>query len=258
MPLVAERLEDVADFLERELERAQSERQERAGRLGARRRPGPERRLVVLLDDYRPSSAWASSSLATSLLQEAGAALGIHVVCLVEKENEEPSRVDVRARVAASGALSLEGPHPALHSPVEDATLDSADRILSEQLARALAPLRLSGEREQVLSRTVSLPAMLDCPDLAELDPRTRWLAPDDEQLLRLPIGVDGHGEELVLDLKESAQGGYGPHGLVVGATGSGKSELLRALVTGLTMRHSPEHLGFVLVDFKGEPRSPV
>ena len=43
-----------------------------------------------------------------------------------------------------------------------------------------------------------------------------------------------------------------GPHGLVVGATGSGKSELLRTLVLGLAMTHSPESLNFVLVDFKG------
>ena len=43
-----------------------------------------------------------------------------------------------------------------------------------------------------------------------------------------------------------------GPHGLVVGATGSGKSELLRNLVLGLAMTHSPEQLNLVLVDFKG------
>src|SRR3954454_3206774 len=43
-----------------------------------------------------------------------------------------------------------------------------------------------------------------------------------------------------------------GPHGLVIGATGSGKSEFLRTLVLGLAMTHSPEHLTLVLVDFKG------
>jgi len=56
----------------------------------------------------------------------------------------------------------------------------------------------------------------------------------------------------VILDIKESAQGGFGPHGLIVGATGSGKSELLRTLVTGLSLTHSPELLGFVLIDFKG------
>src|SRR4029453_1770536 len=42
------------------------------------------------------------------------------------------------------------------------------------------------------------------------------------------------------------------PHGLVVGATGSGKSELLRTLVAGLAARHAPEDLAVVLVDYKG------
>ena len=55
-----------------------------------------------------------------------------------------------------------------------------------------------------------------------------------------------------MLDIKESAQGGMGPHGLIVGATGSGKWELLRTLVLGLALTHSPEMLNFVLVDFKG------
>ncbi|MGV0360259.1 FtsK/SpoIIIE domain-containing protein [Corynebacterium mastitidis] len=54
------------------------------------------------------------------------------------------------------------------------------------------------------------------------------------------------------LDLKESAHGGMGPHGLCIGATGSGKSELLRTLVVGLTATHSPEELTLILVDFKG------
>ena len=59
-------------------------------------------------------------------------------------------------------------------------------------------------------------------------------------------------GRPIELDLKESAQEGMGPHGLLVGATGSGKSELLRTLVLALAVTHSSEILNFVLVDFKG------
>src|SRR3954464_1498950 len=69
---------------------------------------------------------------------------------------------------------------------------------------------------------------------------------------LRVPIGVGADGGQIELDLKESAQDGMGPHGLLIGATGSGKSELLRTLVLALAPTHSSETLNFVLVDFKG------
>ncbi|MCM3532586.1 FtsK/SpoIIIE domain-containing protein, partial [Cytobacillus oceanisediminis] len=67
-----------------------------------------------------------------------------------------------------------------------------------------------------------------------------------------VPIGIDTVGQPVTVDLKESAHGGMGPHGLCIGATGSGKSELLRTLVTALAATHSPDELNLVLVDFKG------
>jgi S-DNA-T family DNA segregation ATPase FtsK/SpoIIIE len=253
VPLVAESLDGLADYLEAELERAVAARAERGTRLVAMRtQEAPQRRLVVVLDGYDPQAAWARSPLVARLLTEAGPQLGITVVCLVTEERHEPGRVDVRARVDAGGKVSLEGRSPSLHSTVEDATVDRTAPAVRNRIARSLAPLRLSGERDQVLAQAVSLPGMLGVADVAMLDPSAAWRAPDDEAMLRVPVGVDGNGESLVLDLKESAQGGIGPHGLVVGATGSGKSELLRTLVTGLAMMHSPEHLGFVLLDFKG------
>ncbi len=69
---------------------------------------------------------------------------------------------------------------------------------------------------------------------------------------LRVPIGVTTEGTPMIVDLKESALGGMGPHGLCIGATGSGKSELLRSLVVALAATHSPDDINFVLVDFKG------
>ncbi|MEU4657747.1 type VII secretion protein EccCa [Streptomyces sp. NPDC023723] len=252
VPMVAEEFDGLADLLQAEVDRAREERLERVTALGLRRDQKAARHLVVLLDGYRPGADWARLPLVADLLAEAGPESGIHVVCLVGKESEEPGRVDVRARVAADGTLTLETRYAALVQRVDDGAADSCPSALGEETARALSPLRLSGEREQVLSRTVSLPEMLGVADPGAFDPTRLWRAPDDEALLRLPIGFTGDGGPLVLDLKESALGGIGPHGLVVGATGSGKSELLRTLVTGLTMTHAPEHLGFVLVDFKG------
>lgn len=69
---------------------------------------------------------------------------------------------------------------------------------------------------------------------------------------LRVTLGSDELGEPVVLDLAEAAAGGVGPHGLLVGATGSGKSELLRTIVLQLARDHPPGEVDLVLVDFKG------
>jgi S-DNA-T family DNA segregation ATPase FtsK/SpoIIIE len=121
-------------------------------------------------------------------------------------------------------------------------------------LVRQLAPLRLSALSvgEQPLASSLELTDLLGLGDPYELDIANSWAARSNRDRLRVPIGLQPDGRPLELDLKESAQDGMGPHGLLVGATGSGKSELLRTLVLALAVSHSSEILNFVLVDFKG------
>ncbi|MCK1797057.1 type VII secretion protein EccCa [Streptomyces sp. XM4193] len=252
VPLLADDFAGIRDHLQTAYDQAAAARAERSSRLIVHRDSAPRSRLVIFLDEYDPKAQWARSSLLADLITEAGPELGVHVVCLVEEEGSEPGRVDVRARTDARGALLLEGRSSQLYATVDKAAADTVAPGVLAATARSLAPLRLSGEREQVLSEHVSLSGMLGFSDIAAFDPAAGRRAPDDRKLLSVPIGVTGTGEPLNIDLKESAQGGIGPHGLVVGATGSGKSELLRTLVTGLSLVHAPEHLAFVLVDFKG------
>ncbi len=124
-----------------------------------------------------------------------------------------------------------------------------------ELLARRMSPMRVStqtSEPTDALATDLSLPDLLRIGDPRTLDPAVSWRPRAPRDRLRVPIGVGSGGQPVELDIKESAQGGMGPHGLVIGATGSGKSELLRTLVLGLAMTHSSETLNFVLVDFKG------
>jgi S-DNA-T family DNA segregation ATPase FtsK/SpoIIIE len=93
---------------------------------------------------------------------------------------------------------------------------------------------------------------LLDLGDPRGFDPAQSWRPRSARQRLRIPIGTAPDGTPVELDLKESAEGGMGPHGLVIGATGSGKSELLRTLVTALVTTHSSETLNLALIDFKG------
>ncbi|WP_067972400.1 type VII secretion protein EccCa [Nocardiopsis trehalosi] len=127
-----------------------------------------------------------------------------------------------------------------------------ANRALN--LARLLAPYRIgiTTEVNEPLTSDFELTTLLGIPNLHDHDVERMWAEQHPNNRLRVPIGISGDGAPLELDLKESALGGMGPHGMLIGATGSGKSELLRTLVLALALTHSPETLNFVLVDFKG------
>src|SRR6516162_2541132 len=94
-------------------------------------------------------------------------------------------------------------------------------------------------------------PSLVGLGDVADFDPITLWRGQDHHRL-RVPIGTMVDGVPLELDIKEPAENGMGPHGLCVGATGSGKSELLRTIALGMVARNSPGVLNLLLIDFKG------
>jgi len=124
----------------------------------------------------------------------------------------------------------------------------------AEALARTLAPLRLAGATGEpvTLPSDHALTELLGIPDAIAADTAALWAPRAARDMLRIPIGTGPDGRAVQLDIKEAAQDGMGPHGLVVGATGSGKSELLRTIVLGLAATHPPDALNLVLVDFKG------
>jgi DNA segregation ATPase FtsK/SpoIIIE, S-DNA-T family len=252
VPLVGDTPDALADYLERDLQERQERAAVRRGALGLDRETPQQRRLVVVFTGFRPMTHWGRSPLLRQLLAAAGPQLGITLLFLVEAEADEPSRVDLRLRVTEDGGLSTEGDRTLVVADTQDVVPDRMSAELAELIARGLCPLRVTDDEEQVLARDVSLTEMLLGGDPAEVDFAARWLTAADPRVLEVPIGTDGDGNQVRLDIKESARGGSGPHGLIVGATGSGKSELLRTLVTGMSMIHPPEVLNFVLIDFKG------
>ncbi|MGW4884146.1 type VII secretion protein EccCa [Streptomyces murinus] len=152
--------------------------------------------------------------------------------------------------IAEPALLRLES----ANGDIYEGTPDVLSYESAEALARQLAPLRLAsgGDDDEPLLANLEFTELLNLGDAASVDPQRTWRPRGLAERLRVPIGVGPDGRPVMLDLKEAAQEGMGPHGLCVGATGSGKSELLRTLVLGLAVTHSSETLNFVLADFKG------
>jgi len=134
----------------------------------------------------------------------------------------------------------------------QGAGTDRLEPAVAEAYARRMASWHAGRTPGSGTDRPRDLMTLLGLGDVRALDPSRSWRPRPARERLRVPIGLDEAGEPVHLDLKESAQQGMGPHGLVVGATGSGKSELLRTLVLGLALTHPPDALNLVLIDFKG------
>ena len=130
--------------------------------------------------------------------------------------------------------------------------LDSMSLVQATVCARRLARFADPEPTGAGHRRTGAWCAVTGVDDLGRITPDRLWRPRPDQDRLRVPIGFDDLGQPVELDLKEAAHGGMGPHGLCVGATGSGKSEFLRTLTLGLVATHPPEMLNLVLVDFKG------
>ena len=133
--------------------------------------------------------------------------------------------------------------------PVRDVMLaagTSAD--VAEGVARALAGLSdPDGDDETArLPERVSLLELIGTGDPTPEVIAARWAAAGSEPRITATLGVSEHGP-VAVDLVAD-----GPHGLVAGTTGSGKSELLRCFVISLALTVDPDHLVFVLMDYKG------
>lgn len=83
--------------------------------------------------------------------------------------------------------------------------------------------------------------------DVTTWSPRASWLKHLGSDTLSVPIGTAPDGSPVILNLSEPARGGTGPHGRVVGQTGSGKSALLEVIVVGLAARYSPGDVQMIL-----------
>jgi S-DNA-T family DNA segregation ATPase FtsK/SpoIIIE len=178
---------------------------------------------------------------------------GIEGVTLLDLSTPPPRLLDISDvifDIDEAGTLTSE----TIDDEIEVGRADELSVAESEALARQLAPLRLSasGPGEQAMTTELGLADLLDIGDPYSFDPAQTWIPRPNRDRLRVRFGVRPDGTPIELDLKESAQDGMGPHGLLIGATGSGKSELLRTLVLGLAITHPSNSLNFVLIDFKG------
>ncbi len=117
---------------------------------------------------------------------------------------------------------------------------------VSEKLANI--QLDLSSQRYD-LPTMITFMEMFNVGKIEHLNSLTRWKENNPTKSLQTPVGVDSYGELFNLDLHEKF---HGPHGLVAGMTGSGKSEFIITYILSLAVNYHPDEVAFILIDYKG------
>ena len=227
------------DLVKRIATLARERREEDAGRIAGRRR----RRIavVLLVDDVAPDRTTVDE-----LLDGCGD-VDIAAVWLARERRELPGGCGAIVELAGDRAVA-DITWAASGQRIAAASADGMSHATAESVARALAPVRdvSAGGGAADLPRTVSLTTLLELPEPTGTQAAERWRTAARSPALRGVIGVTPEGR-YAIDLRAD-----GPHALVGGTTGSGKSELLQTLIASLAVTVAPDRLAFLLVDYKG------
>ena len=147
-----------------------------------------------------------------------------------------------------------DGPSAYLRNEVNNKFIFTMDHDLKcddyDVFARRMSAIELEGFAVSApIPKSVTFLQGYGVQRVEQLDAERRWAQAKAYESLAAPIGVLGGGKTFSLDIHEKA---HGPHGLVAGTTGSGKSELLQTWILSMALNYHPYDVSFVIIDYKG------
>lgn len=174
--------------------------------------------------------------------------LSISIVCVYEELRDLPKECSV--------VLEIQGENGRMFDKDDTTGKNTMFRIdeqpkvdpvvLSKKLLNTPLYSLSSGGK---LPRMITFLQLFNVGKVEHLNPLARWKENDPTKSLEATVGVDEMGEPFKLDLHEKF---HGPHGLVAGMTGSGKSEFIITYILSLAVNYHPNEVAFILIDYKG------
>ena len=199
--------------------------------------------VFTILED-----SWLAGHRLNEFLAEDMSDYGVTVIWGKEAEDMLPETVTtlVKYRSSESGQLVNE---KNIYLAKDFTPYHLPERFPLDQAIRRLANLHHVAVEKNVLPESVGILEMYQVKEVKELQSPIRWQSANTAKSLAVPLGYRGKDDLVSLNLHERA---HGPHGLVAGTTGSGKSEIMQSYILSLAINFAPEDVGFLPIDFKG------
>jgi S-DNA-T family DNA segregation ATPase FtsK/SpoIIIE len=241
-----EHLLGLMDDLEEELQRREQiiETQKHATK-ESRDREAPLPRILLIFDEL--PDGFAHPGL--TMLLHRGKRLGVHGIFLTSQPEDVPGACGALIRHEGNRLIYQE---TGTESYKVECRPDSISLEQAGFLSEALSGIEWPHTSD--LSQPPSLITFLELFSVSNVDDlpiEAWWDGEPPYGHLRAPVGKTSATGELIFDLNDQ-DGAHGPHGLIGGMTGSGKSEVLKAILLALAVTHSPYDLNFALIDYKG------
>lgn len=176
--------------------------------------------------------------------------LGFGLLCVTKDITQLPNECKTFVEINEDGKC-LMFKNEVSSSTKIDFHLESSEKYDYNKIARVISniPMKYTSTRAASLPDHYNFLEMYNAGNIEQLNVLDRWRLNDSTQSLQAQIGIDATGAPVVLDAHEKY---HGPHGLIAGTTGSGKSEFIITYILSLAINYHPDDVTFVLVDYKG------
>ena len=200
---------------------------------------------LIITDDYKKIE---NLKIITMILASKRN-LGFSIFCITDSLLHLPNECQIFIDLNEEKGTIYE--NEMLSTSRKEFKFDSTYTFFFENIGRQLSniPIKATKAGKNALPSTYTFLEMYDAGKIEQLNVLERWRTNDSTISLKAPIGIDPAGMPIVLDIHEKF---HGPHGLIAGSTGSGKSELIITYILSLAINYHPDDVNIIIIDYKG------
>lgn len=205
----------------------------------------PEPYYLIITDNYKKIE---NLSIVNRIL-ETKTNIGFGIFCITENLYDLPN--GCQAFIELDGNKGTMFENEISSTTKKEFKFDSSYTFFFEKIGKQLSgiPIKYALSSKNALPESYTFLEMYDAGKIEQLNILEKWKTTNSTNTLQAPIGIDPSGMQIVLDIHEKA---HGPHGLIAGSTGSGKSEFIKTYILSLAVNYHPDDLTMIIIDYKG------